>query len=259
MSETGMLSQEKAEQELRAVQLAAEAGTRLFPVVEGFVSINGEGPRAGRLAAFMRFRGCTLSCSYCDTVWANGANSAATMLSVADIVDYVDAAGVDCVTLTGGEPLLQDGIEELLVALARSRRRFVEIETNGAVPLAYLASLRRELRRQRQDGAAGWHFTMDCKLPSSGMDARMVPENYALLDWQDTVKFVIGSAEDFPVVVQTIRQHSLDERCQVHLSPVHRQMPASEVVDFMRREGLASAELHLQLHKYVWPERDRGV
>ena len=40
-------------------------------VVEKFTSINGEGTRAGELAVFIRFKGCNLRCSYCDTMWAN--------------------------------------------------------------------------------------------------------------------------------------------------------------------------------------------
>ena len=40
-------------------------------VAETFISINGEGTRAGELAIFVRFQGCNLRCSYCDTLWAN--------------------------------------------------------------------------------------------------------------------------------------------------------------------------------------------
>ena len=42
----------------------------MFRVAEKFVSINGESRRAGELAVFIRFTGCNLNCSYCDTAWA---------------------------------------------------------------------------------------------------------------------------------------------------------------------------------------------
>ena len=42
-----------------------------YRVAEQFVSINGEGTRAGELAVFVRLCGCNLQCSYCDTQWAN--------------------------------------------------------------------------------------------------------------------------------------------------------------------------------------------
>ena len=43
----------------------------IYDVVEIFTSINGEGPLVGQLAVFIRMKGCNLSCSYCDTKWAN--------------------------------------------------------------------------------------------------------------------------------------------------------------------------------------------
>ena len=49
----------------------------MLPVVEKFISINGEGAHAGELAVFVRFRGCNLNCSYCDTCWANSGNAPA--------------------------------------------------------------------------------------------------------------------------------------------------------------------------------------
>ena len=58
-------------------------------VVEKFISINGEGRRAGELAVFIRFQGCNLRCSYCDTMWANEADCPYTDESTKEIVNFV--------------------------------------------------------------------------------------------------------------------------------------------------------------------------
>ena len=76
-----------------------------FKVAEKFVSINGEGPRAGELAVFLRFCGCNLNCGYCDTRWANAADVKYELASAEELVAYVKSTGVKNVTLTGGEPL----------------------------------------------------------------------------------------------------------------------------------------------------------
>ena len=76
-------------------------------VVEKFISINGEGRRAGELAVFIRFQGCNLRCSYCDTMWANEADCPYTDESTKEIVNFVLQSQIKNVTLTGGEPLLQ--------------------------------------------------------------------------------------------------------------------------------------------------------
>ena len=85
-----------------------------YQVVEKFVSINGEGRRAGELAAFIRFKGCNLQCSYCDTSWANEPGCESERLTEEEILSWIRETGVKNVTLTGGEPLLRKGMEELI-------------------------------------------------------------------------------------------------------------------------------------------------
>ena len=89
-----------------------------YEVVEKFVSINGEGTKAGQLAVFIRFKGCNLNCKYCDTKWANEQGRPSQPMSEKDILDYVLSTGVKNVTLTGGEPLLREGIENVITVLA---------------------------------------------------------------------------------------------------------------------------------------------
>ena len=63
-------------------------------VVEKFTSINGEGTRAGELAVFVRFKGCNLRCSYCDTMWDNEADCSYEEETPEEITNYVLAAGI---------------------------------------------------------------------------------------------------------------------------------------------------------------------
>lgn len=233
-----------------------ESTGRFFPVAERFVSINGEGPRAGRLAAFVRFRGCNLSCSYCDTAWANRADCPVERLSARQIVQFARDAGTRHLTLTGGEPLLQPDLDLLIGELLAVPGLSVEIETNGALPLDPLAQLRSRIPAAQRSRLS---FTLDCKLPSSGMADRMRAENYRLLMPHDTVKFVIGNEGDFTAALKVIADHGLTGRCLVYLSPVYGQMEPAAIVDLMRANGLVDATLQLQLHKIIWPDAQKGV
>ena len=89
-------------------------------VVEKFTSINGEGTRAGELAVFIRFKGCNLRCSYCDTMWANTSECPYKEETPEEILNYVLGTGIHNVTLTGGEPLLQKDIRDLIHLLLKA-------------------------------------------------------------------------------------------------------------------------------------------
>lgn len=219
-------------------------------VVEKFVSIDGEGPRAGELAAFIRFKGCNLNCTYCDTKWANRADCEARDESADELAAWVQRAGIRNVTLTGGEPLLQRGIGELIARLIDDGCR-VEVETNGSIDIAPFCA----------DPAHRPVFTLDCKL--SGASAACVqamrPENYQYLGPHDSVKFVCGSREDLESARQIIEAYDLERTCHVFLSPVFGQIQPVTIVDFMEKQKLNGVRLQLQLHKIIWDPMTRGV
>lgn len=225
-----------------------------FPVAERFVSINGEGAHAGCFSTFVRFRGCNLACSYCDTQWACAGDCPAEELTAQQIVDYILEQGTPCVTLTGGEPLLQPAIAELVDMLAFRTECFVEIETNGACDITSLAELRR-----RQIGAGHLGFTLDGKSPSSGMADKMLTSNYEHLSDDDCVKFVVGGVEDLDAAAKVVRDNVLLDRCQVFFSPVFGQIEPAQIVDYLSDNGLRDARVQLQLHKLIWPNVERGV
>ena len=216
-------------------------------VVEQFVSINGEGPRAGELAVFVRFQGCNLRCSYCDTSWANQPDCPFEEQTPQEIVRQILAAGVYNVTLTGGEPLLQPEMPRLLALLDEQPSLRVEVETNGAVDLAPFCGAHRPV------------FTMDYKLPFSGCEQAMRTENFSLLSADDTVKFVCGSVADLDRAAELIGQYQLTDRCHVYLSPVFGAIQPADMVSYMIDHQLNEVRLQLQMHKFIWDPNKRGV
>ena len=234
----------------------------MLPVAERFVSVNGEGRAAGKLAAFIRFTGCNLACSYCDTMWANAPAAAecAERVPVADLVAWARETRVECITLTGGEPALQPELPCLVHALLAEpgplgRGLRVEIETNGATDLRELAQLREECSSL----PGSLTFTVDWKLPASGMEDRMLRENFALLDARDTVKFVCGGEGDLVRMLEVSRELGLPNRVPVYLSPVFGRLDPARIVDFMQENNLTWATAQLQLHKIIWPGVEKGV
>ncbi len=218
-----------------------------FKIAERFVSINGEAAHAGELAVFLRFTGCNLNCSYCDTAWANAQDAPYTVYTAQELCDYVKETGVKNVTLTGGEPLLQEHLHELLSSLHALGVR-TEIETNGSCPIAEYAK-----------AAYRPSFTLDYKCPSSGMEDRMLTSNYLYLTMEDCVKFVVGSASDLERAKEIIDTYYLAERCRVYLSPVFGNIDPKEIVAFMQENKMNGVRLQLQLHKFIWDPQERGV
>ena len=228
-----------------------------LPVAERFVSINGEGRNAGRLAAFVRFVGCNLSCSYCDTRWACVPDCPHEAMDVAQICDWVGSTGAELVTLTGGEPLLQPRAATLLAALsAVPAVRQVEVETNGSIDLAPFVHQRDE---NACAAALPVSFTMDWKLPDSGMQDRMHEGNLAQLDHRDVVKFVASSRQDLDAMRAMCERHGLFERTNVFVGPVFGKIDPADVVAYLQEHSLVRATLQLQLHKLIWPGMDKGV
>ena len=75
-----------------------------YRVAEQFVSINGEGTRAGELAVFVRLCGCNLQCSYCDTQWANQPDVSYQLQTTEEIVQAILETSLFCLADAKIEP-----------------------------------------------------------------------------------------------------------------------------------------------------------
>lgn len=219
-----------------------------YKVVEIFESINGEGKKAGQLALFIRFQKCNLNCSYCDTKWANSDDSPYTLMNLEELYKKVVESGIKNVTITGGEPLLQENIEIFLKKLAENPEINVEIETNGSINLKRFGEIKNAPS-----------FTMDYKLPKSNMEKFMDLENFKYLKEKDTVKFVVSNIDDLERAREIIEKYSLVEKCAVYISPVFGKIELSFMVDFMKKYKMNGVNMQLQIHKIIWDPETKGV
>ncbi len=214
-------------------------------VVEKFVSINGEGLRSGELAVFIRFANCNLRCSYCDTKYSF-INPIYTEESIDELVKYVKSTGVKNVTLTGGEPLIQNEIKELMIELSNIGNR-IEIETNGSINIAPYLNIPNVT------------FTLDYKLKGSGMEMYMDLTNYDLLRKNDVIKFVVSDYDDLEKTKEIIKKYDLINKANCLISPVWGRIEFEEIVNFLKDNKLNDVKMQLQIHKIIWDKDKRGV
>ena len=200
------------------------------------------------MATFIRFAGCNLNCGYCDTAWANDRKVAFDPMTAEEVYAYIKETQVTNVTLTGGEPLLQQDMGELLELLSQDPELYVEIETNGSVLLSKFSDLENPPS-----------FTMDYKLPSSGMERMMALENFDHLTEKDTVKFVSGSMADLEKARELINKYKLTEKTSIFISPVFGDIELESIVDFMKDNQMNGVNMQVQLHKIIWDPNERGV
>lgn len=214
---------------------------------------------AGELCTFIRLKGCSLRCQYCDTVYAQKSEPE-NWMTVDEIIQQIHFQKV---TVTGGEPLLQKDPLFLLLFKLVELDYLITVETNGSVdiPVALPDMLPDTLR-----------FVADYKLPSSNMESKMDPKLFPKLRTIDVVKFVISDEEDYKRACEVIKDNpswlarkvfspAIDiievTRCSdgiVELSSfqvVDTEWPR-KLAEMMISNGV-SAQFSLQNHKVIWP------
>lgn len=105
----------------------------MYPVMEHFYTIQGEGFHTGKPAYFIRTAGCDVQCWWCDVKESWDAEKH-PLISVADLVNAARGSGASFVVITGGEPLLHD-LGPLTFSLRRAGLA-VHIETSGSSPVS---------------------------------------------------------------------------------------------------------------------------
>jgi 7-carboxy-7-deazaguanine synthase len=202
-------------------------------VSEIFYSLQGESVTVGLPTVFVRLTGCPLRCSYCDTDYAfSGGHS----MGLPEILESVAVHRPRYVTVTGGEPLFQEGCWELLASLCEAGYQ-VSLETSGALDLTGI------------DPRVA--LVMDIKTPASGEMEQNLPENIQLLRPTDQVKFVICGRSDYLWSRERLQEWDLARRCQVLFMPAHGIQEPRELAEWILEDRLP-VRFQMQLHKQLW-------
>jgi len=210
-------------------------------VSELYVSLQGESSHQGMLCTFVRLTGCHLRCTWCDSEFSFHGG---TRMTVDEVVAKVKALGAPMVEVTGGEPLLQPGVYPLMEKLLAAGLK-VLLETSGAIDV-------REVPKQV-------HKIVDLKTPSSKEHDRNDEKNFASMNENDELKFVIGSREDYDWSVAQIQKHRLDQRpFGLLFSTVFGSLEPRQLAEWVIEDKLP-VRFQLQQHKYLWDPKARGV
>ncbi len=182
---------------------------------------------------FIRTAGCNLRCDWCDTTyaWDGGKET-----SIDEIMEILDNTQNICIT--GGEPLLQNDLTDLIERLLDEDKRIV-IETNGSVDISVIPNDDRII------------ISMDIKCPSSGMSERNMMSNLGYLQRKDQLKFVIGDNIDLNYAIKFLRENPVDTN--VIFSPVGGMDLAPIAEEVIRRK--LNVRVLPQLHKIIWGDR----
>jgi 7-carboxy-7-deazaguanine synthase len=123
----------KNEKNQKLAEIIHEADSYLYPLMEDFYTIQGEGVHTGKAAYFIRFAGCDVKCWWCD-VKDSWDESKHPKVKTGDIVKRAVESGAEMVVITGGEPLLHN-LEAVTTRLKQEGLK-VHIETSGSSPLS---------------------------------------------------------------------------------------------------------------------------
>lgn len=211
-------------------------------VTEIFHSIQGESSHAGLPCWFIRLTGCPLRCSWCDTVYGFAGGSP---YSIKSVLEKLKSSSTKLVEVTGGEPLAQEASIPLMKTLIEEGYK-VLIETGGSEDISKVP---KEVS-----------IIMDIKCPGSKMHAKNLWANLDHLKASDEIKFVIASRKDFEWASQLVKERQLHTLCTVLMSPAWGLVSPKDLSAWILDSDMSSlVRLNLQLHKFIWGPRAKGV
>lgn len=219
-------------------------------ISEIFYTINGEVNSKGQGApsVFIRLAGCHLCCPWCDAPESLEAKGHPLMY-VHQVIQKVRKIGGTCrnVTITGGEPLLQKNVYELMLLLVGANYD-VSVETSGSIPMPF----------GQYPFLVAVRWVVDYKLD---YESQMKEGAFQNLTYEDWVKIPFATEQELARAIEILKNPgatALGKNCKARLaiSPVmhddgDRMVPAPIILHALAEANLHDVNINFQLHKLV--------
>lgn len=233
-----------------------------FPVLEIFgPTVQGEGMVIGRKTCFIRLAACDYQCVWCDSKFTWDGSVKPDLMTIEMIIEHVNLLHedqVDHVTISGGNPALYKGLDQLVLALNAAGYQ-TAIETQGS---------------HWNDGLKLIdEVTLSPKPPSSGMntdftvldemitqlEGRYVSLKVVVFDRMDLLyaEMIHQRYPNVPMFVQAGNDQTLEaDEASTSLHLLNRY--AVLVDEVMQSTVLKNVRVLPQMHALLWGNR-RGV
>ncbi len=207
---------------------------------EIFLSIQGEGIYTGIPMVFIRTEYCNLRCSWCDTKYSFYEGKS---MEINEILGTVKKnKGVKWICITGGEPLLQRDLSELVNSLSGDYN--ILLETSGSLDIKRFLP---EYKNVKKD--------IDFKLPSSGMYGKFNYKNTDYMNGEDYIKFVVSDELDLNTALKETKK--IGSGIKYIIQPAYGSKMLQLANKYLLM-GFENSRFMLQEHKYIFGDI-RGV
>ena len=206
-------------------------------ISEIFRSIQGESTYIGLPCVFVRTQGCNLSCNYCDTKYSVETHKNASLqMSIKEILFQINSyQHTNLVQITGGEPLFQENIYDLMQSLHKQNFTIL-LETNGSIDLSKVPNYVCKI--------------VDIKTPSSGHSDSFLIENLRHINpLKDNLKLVLSDLNDYIWMKNFLELHNL-YGWHILISTAYNTITPSIITNNIINDNL-NVRFQIQLHKYI--------
>lgn len=209
----------------------------------------GESLRQGKSCVFLRTIGCNCRCNSdkyedckCDSEYTFNDTENTVIMSVREIIEYINKLGCKNLSITGGEPLLHKKEIYWILYFFDQQGYDITIETNGSIDFGWII-----------ENFPKVHIIGDWKCPVAFGEAthsKMLESNLYLYRKNDALKFVVA-AEDLEEVKRVLERSKVYERTNIYLSPCWGVVKFKTISDWINNHLKYNAILSIQQHKLL--------